>query len=81
MGLVSKSLRSAIIAAGGLAIVWNVFIDERAKHSVMRAVKVTGNLASQALSTYMDPMAEFSSEEAAEFNRSWVEQQWRNIGY
>ena len=47
----------------------------------MRAVKVTGNLASQALSTYMDPMAEFSSEEAAEFNRSWVEQQWRNIGY
>ncbi len=29
----------------------------------------------------MDPMAEFSSEEAAEFNQSWVEQQWRNIGY
>lgn len=81
MGLVSKSLRSAIIAAGGLAIVWNVFIDERAKESVRRAAKVTGNLASQALSTYMDPMAEFSSEEAAEFNQSWVEQQWRNIGY
>ena len=81
MGLVSKSLRSAIIAAGGLAIVWNVFIDGRAKESVIKAVKVTGNLASQALSNYMDPMAEFSSEEAAEFNRSWVEQQWRNIGY
>lgn len=81
MGLVSRSLRSAIIAAGGLAIVWNVFIDERAKESVRRATKVTGDLASQALSTYMDPMAEISSEEAAGFNRRWVEQQWKNIGY
>lgn len=81
MGLVSKRVRSTLIA-GGLAVgSWTLLLDSRARESVRRAVKVTGGLAKHLLSEYMDPLASYSAEEADEYNRSWVEQQWKNIGY
>ena len=81
MGVVSRGFRSALLVAGGLTVFWNVFLNERAKKSVKEAASVTCGLAGQALSTYMDPMADFDTEEAAEYNRQWVEQQWHGIGY
>ena len=74
-------MRSGFLVAAGLTMLWNVLRDARARSSVKRAAQVTKSLASQALSVYMDPMAGFDTEEAAKYNRQWVEQQWRNIGY
>ena len=81
MGVVSRGFRSALLVGGGLTVFWNVFLNERAKKSVKKAASVTCCLAGQALSTYMDPMGDFDTEEAAEYNRQWVEQQWHGIGY
>lgn len=81
MGVVSRGFRSALLVAGGLTVFWKVFLNERAKKSVKEAASVTCSLAGQALSTYMDPMGDFDTEEAAEYNRQWVEQQWHGIGY
>lgn len=81
MGIVPKSLRSVVIVAAAGAVLWNLFLDERAKQSVQRSVKVTGEVASHLLNEYMDPMGRYSSEEADEYNRSWVEHQWKSIGY
>lgn len=81
MGVVSRGFRSALLVVGGLTVFWNVFLNERAKNSVKKAASVTCCLAGQALSTYMDPVGNFVTEEAAEYNRQWVEQQWHWIGY
>lgn len=81
MGVVSRGFRSALLVAGGLTVFWNVFLNERAKKSVKKAASVTYCLAGQALSTYMNPVGDFDTEEAAEYNRQWVEQQWHGIGY
>lgn len=81
MGVVSRGFRSALLVVGGLTVFWNVFLNERAKNSVKKAASVTCCLAGQALSTYMDPMGDFDTEEAAEYNRQWVEQQWHGIGH
>lgn len=81
MGVVSRGFRSALLVVGGLTVFWNVFLNERAKNSVKKAASVTCCLAGQALSTYMDPMGDFDTEEAVEYNRQWVEQQWHGIGY
>lgn len=81
MGVVSRGFRSTLLVVGGLTVIWNVFLNERAKNSVKKAASVTCCLAGQALSTYMDPVGDFATEEAAEYNRQWVEQQWHGIGY
>lgn len=81
MKVVSRGFRSALLVVGGLTIFWNVFLNERAKKSVKKAASVTCRLAGQALSTYMNPVGDFDTEEAAEYNRQWVEQQWHGIGY
>lgn len=81
MGVVSRRFRSALLVVGGLTVIWNVFLNERAKKSVKEAASVTCCLAGQALSTYMDPVGNFATEEAAEYNRQWVEQQWHGMGY
>lgn len=81
MGVVSRGFRSALLVVGGLTVFWNVFLNERAKKSVKKAASVTCYLAGQTLSTYMNPVGDFDTEEAAEYNRQWVEQQWHGIGY
>ena len=81
MGVVSRGFRSALLVVGGLTVFWDVFLNERAKKSVKKAVSVTCCLAGQALSTYMNPVGDFDMEEVAEYNRQWVEQQWDGIGY
>lgn len=81
MGVVSWGFRSALLVAGGLTVFWSLFLNERAKKSVRKAASVTCCLAGQALSSYMNPVGDFNTEEAAEYNRQWVEQQWHGIGY
>lgn len=81
MGVVSRGFRSALLVVGGLTVFWNVFLNERAKKSVKEAASATFCLAGHALSTYMNPVGDFDTEEAAEYNRQWVEQQWHGIGY
>ena len=81
MGVVPNVLRSLTVASLVGLGTWNLMLDARAKQSVQRCARVTGNLVSHILSEYMDPMGKYSSDEADEYNRSWVEQQWKNIGY
>lgn len=81
MGRLAKSLNSLMLLGGVTAVAWNLLLDERAKQSIRGAAGQVMNLGSHLLNTYMEPNQMANDKAAAAYNRAWVEQQWREVGY
>lgn len=81
MGGLKPFLNSAILVGAVTATVWNLLLDERAKAKVVKAAGDVSVLANYMVNSYMDPNGQATDEFAAEHNRSWVEQQWKEAGY
>lgn len=76
-----RSFCSAAILGVGAAVVWNRFLDDKAKASLKRCASVTGGLANHLIASYMQEGANESDAGAAKQNQDWVASQWSNIGY
>ena len=81
MGRLRNLLNSVILVGGVAAVTWNVLLDERAKESLKVAAANVTNLSNYFLNSYMEPNSQVSDEQAAAYNRAWVEEQWKQAGY
>lgn len=81
MGKFSRTFCSAAILGGAAAATWNLFLDDRAKASLKRAVSTTSNLATHYIEMYMGSTEHKTSQSALEQNRAWIEDQWNKAGY
>ncbi len=81
MGRLKPVLNSVILVGAAAGTVWNLLLDERAKTKLAEAAKNVVVLTNFMVNSYMDPNGQASDEFAAEHNRSWVEQQWKEAGY
>lgn len=81
MGRLARVFNSVALVGTASAVTWNILLDDRAKRKVKKAASDVTNLTNFFLNSYMDPNGLSDDEFAAEHNRSWVEQQWREAGY
>ena len=83
MGAIRRNLVGLGVLAGGVAVAWNVLRDARARNSVRSAASSVSQLANHFASLYVGAAPEdgVDDEFAAERNREWVKQQWRDAGY
>jgi hypothetical protein len=81
VGRLRNVLNSVALVGGAAAVTWNVLLDERAKESVKVAATNVATLSNYFLNSYMEPNSQVSDEQAAAYNRAWVEEQWKQAGY
>ena len=81
MGRLRPVFNSAILVGAAAGTLWNLLLDDRAKAKVNEAAKNVVVLTNFVVNSYMDPNGQATDEFAAEHNRSWVEQQWKEAGY
>ncbi len=81
MGRLARVFNSVALVGTASAVTWNLLLDDRAKRKVKKAAGDVTNLTNFFLNSYMDPNGLSDDEFAAEHNRSWVEQEWREAGY
>ena len=81
MGRLRPVFNSVILVGAAASTLWNLLLDDRAKAKVNEAVKNVVVLTNYVVYSYMDPNGQATDEFAAEHNRSWVEQQWKEAGY
>lgn len=81
MGRLRPVFNSVILVGATAGTLWNLLLDDRAKAKVNEAAKNVIVLTNFVVNSYMDPNGLATDEFAAEHNRSWVEQQWKEAGY
>lgn len=80
---VPRMLISAGLVTSASLLIWNVFLDERARANVKTAsTKIVGLIGTLA-EKYMNPVGLNREEdsEASKRNRDWVAWQWKQAGF